>query len=71
MAQARNRARTIRNDSDQYEITLLELLTAAGVPEDDIVEGDTWRVRVNGPDVVLVRHRAPVVNPQQAGGGVR
>jgi hypothetical protein len=62
MAQAR-KTRTLRQDVDEYEITLTELLTAAAIPEADIVEGDVWRVRVTGNRVTLVRHSAPQVNP--------
>lgn len=64
MASARAKTRTLRHDSDQYELTLEELLQAAGVAAEDIVEGERWRVRVSGDRVVLVRHREPVVNPQ-------
>lgn len=67
MATARTKTRTLRHDIDQYELTLAELLAAAGVAAEDIAEGDRWRVRVSGESVVLVRHRAPVVDPARAG----
>lgn len=72
MASARQKTRTLRHEADQYELTLPELLEAAGVAAEDIVEGERWRVRVSGESVVLVRHRAPVVNPGQslAGNGI-
>lgn len=69
MASARAKDRTLRQDFDEYTLTLAELLTAAGIDAGDIVAGERWRVRVVGDDVVLVRHRSPVVNPGQGGGG--
>lgn len=63
MATARTKVRTLRHDIDEYEITLPELLAAAGIPPVDIVAGEFWRVTVNGDSVVLVRHHAPILNP--------
>lgn len=71
MASAREKTRTLRHEADQYQLTLPELLEAAGVAAEDIVEGERWRVRVSGENVVLVRHRAPVVNPAQSSGANR
>ena len=47
---------------DVYELPLRDLLLAADIDPDDILEGERWTVRVSGESVTLTRHRDPVVD---------
>lgn len=65
MASAR-KIRTRRQDVDEYDMALSDLLAAAGVPANQIVAGETWRVRIAGDRAVLSRYVTPVIDPVAA-----